>query len=139
MQMVFDSREDADKAMAELKSGKDFYVVAKETAGQDKETTDLGYVAKDLLIADMAEDVFAIRKGEIAGPAKSDLGWHIMKVTDIKAGSKADKAEARRKIVETLKKNVLTTRPTPFRPRLKTKSAAAPRWKTLPAKWALGF
>ena len=56
------------------------------------------------LIADMAEDVFAIRKGEIAGPAKSDLGWHIMKVTDIKAGSKADKAEARRKIVETLKK-----------------------------------
>ena len=32
LQMVFDSREDADKAMAELKSGKDFYVVAKETA-----------------------------------------------------------------------------------------------------------
>lgn len=104
LQMVFDSREDADKAMTELKSGKDFYAVAQETAGQDKETTDLGYVAKDLLIADMAEDVFAIRKGEIAGPAKSDLGWHIMKVTDIKAGSKADKAEARRKIVETLKK-----------------------------------
>ena len=104
LQMVFDNREDADKAMTELKSGKDFYAVAQETAGQDKETTDLGYVAKDLLIADMAEDVFAIRKGEIAGPAKSDLGWHIMKVTDIKAGSKADKAEARRKIVETLKK-----------------------------------
>lgn len=125
--------------MTELKSGKDFYAVAQETAGQDKETTDLGYVAKDLLIADMAEDVFAIRKGEIAGPAKSDLGWHIMKVTDIKAGSKADKAEARRKIVETLKKNALTTKPIPFRPKLKTKSAAAPRWKILPAKWASGF
>ena len=55
LQMVFDSREDADKAMTELKSGKDFYAVAQETAGQDKETTDLGYVAKDLLIADMAE------------------------------------------------------------------------------------
>ena len=104
LQMVFDSQEDADQAMSELKNGRDFYAVAKEKAGQDKETTDLGYVAKDLLIADMAEDVFALRKGEVAGPTKSDLGWHIMKVIDIKAGFKTDKTQARKKIVETLKK-----------------------------------
>ena len=104
LQMVFDKQEDADKAMEELKKGRDFYDVAKEVAGQDKETTDLGYVAKDLLIAEMADEVFAAQKGDVTGPAKSDLGWHIMKIVDIRAGSKADKAQARKRIIETLKK-----------------------------------
>ena len=104
LQMVFDKQEDADKAMEELKKGRDFYDVAKEVAGQDKETTDLGYVAKDLLIAEMADEVFAAQKGDLTGPAKSDLGWHIMKIADIRAGSKADKAQARKRIIETLKK-----------------------------------
>ncbi len=104
LQMAFDTKEDADKAMSQLNEGKDFYKVAQEVAGQTKEATDLGYVAKDMLIADMADDMFAAKAGDVLGPVKSDLGWHIMKLTDIKAGSKMDKAKAKAKIVETLKK-----------------------------------
>ena len=104
LQMAFDTKEDADKAMAQLNEGKDFYKVAQEVAGQTKEATDLGFVAKDMLIADMAEEMFAAKVGDVLGPVKSDLGWHIMKLTDIKAGSKMDKAKARAKIVEALKK-----------------------------------
>ena len=104
LQMAFDTKEDADKAMAQLNEGKDFYKVAQEVAGQTKEATDLGFVAKDMLIADMAEEMFAAEVGDVLGPVKSDLGWHIMKLTDVKAGSKMDKAKARAKIVEALKK-----------------------------------
>ena len=104
LQMAFDTKEDADKAMAQLNEGKDFYSVAQEVAGQTKEATDLGFVAKDMLIADMAEEMFAAEVGDVLGPVKSDLGWHIMKLTDVKAGSKMDKAKARAKIVEALKK-----------------------------------
>lgn len=104
MQMAFDTKEDADKALAQLNEGKDFYKVAQEVAGQTKEATDLGYVAKDMLIADMADDMFAAKSGDVLGPVKSDLGWHIMKLTDIKAGSKMDKAKARKKITDILKK-----------------------------------
>lgn len=104
LQMAFDTKEDADKAMAQLNEGKDFYKVAQEVAGQTKEATDLGFVAKDMLIADMAEEMFAAKVGDVLGPVKSDLGWHIMKLTDVKAGSKMDKAKARAKIVEALKK-----------------------------------
>lgn len=104
LQMAFDTKEDADKAMAQLNEGKDFYSVAQEVAGQTKEATDLGFVAKDMLIADMAEEMFAAKVGDVLGPVKSDLGWHIMKLTDVKAGSKMDKAKARAKIVEALKK-----------------------------------
>lgn len=104
LQMAFENKEDADKAMTELKGGKDFYTVAENVAQQSKALTELGYVSKDMLIADMADDVFAAKNGEIAGPVKSDMGWHIMKVTDIKSGSKMNKAEAKNKIISALRK-----------------------------------
>ena len=105
LQMVFDKQEDADRAAAEVKSGKDFYAVAKEQAKQDKETTDLGYVSQDMLIADMSEPVFNAKSGTVIGPVKSEMGWHIMKITDIKAGSKTNMSQAKNKIAETLKKD----------------------------------
>lgn len=105
LQMVFDSQEEADKANAALKEGKDFYAVAKELAKQDREATNLGFVSQDMLIADMSEAVFKAKKGAVVGPVKSEMGWHIMKVSDIKAGSKMDKKQARAKIVSILKKD----------------------------------
>lgn len=104
MQMVFATQEEADKAATELKNGKDFYQVAKEQAKQDKETTDLGYVSKDMLIADMADEVFSASKGQVAGPVKSEMGWHIMKVANIKNGSKTSVEAAKKQIVEVIKK-----------------------------------
>ena len=105
LQMAFDREETAQKASQALKQGKDFYDVAKDLAGQDKSATDLGFVSQDMLIADMAEPVFGAAKGEVVGPVKSEMGWHIMKVAGIKSGSKMDKAKAKNKIVETLRKD----------------------------------
>lgn len=105
LQMVFDKQADAEKALVQLKDGKDFYTVAKETAGQSKELTDLGYVAKDLLVAEMADEVFAAQTGTVVGPVESEMGWRIMKVADIKAGSKMPKDEARKKVIAALRKD----------------------------------
>lgn len=105
LQMVFNSQEDADKANALLKAGEDFYAVASKLAKQDKAATDLGYVSEDMLIADMSGPVFSAKNGAVLGPVKSEMGWHIMKVTDIKAGSKMNKDQAKAKIIATLKKD----------------------------------
>ncbi len=104
LQMSFDNQETSEKAAQELKSGKDFYAVAKDVAGQSKEDTQLGYASKDMLIADMADAVFELNKGEYAGPVKSEMGWHIMKVVNIKAGSKTSLSQARHQIIADLKK-----------------------------------
>lgn len=105
LQMAFDNEETAQKASQALKQGKDFYDVAKDLAGQDKSATDLGFISQDMLIADMAEPVFAAAKGDVVGPVKSELGWHIMKVADVKSGSKMDKNKAKNKIISTLRKD----------------------------------
>lgn len=104
LQMAFENQEDADKAMTKIKNGEDFYAVALEVAKQDKKATDLGFVSKEMLIADMADGVFELNKGEVAGPVKSELGWHIMKVNDIKSGQETTIAQASSQITETLQK-----------------------------------
>ena len=59
------------------------YNVAKQFAKQDKAATQLGEVSKDMLIADMSDAVFDLKAGDYTNPIKSELGWHIMKVTNI--------------------------------------------------------
>lgn len=104
LQMVFDSEKDAAAAMVKLKSGEDFYKVAQDMAKQDKESTELGWVDQDQLIADMGEKMFSLKNGEIAGPVKSELGWHIMKLTGIKNKVEMPKAEANKKIISEIQK-----------------------------------
>lgn len=104
LQMVFDNQEDADKARAALDTGADFYGVAKNIAKQDKASTELGDVSKDMLIADMSDAVFALGKGEIAGPIQSDLGWHIMKVVSITPKKETKIAGVKAKIIEAIRK-----------------------------------
>ncbi|MBR1648637.1 MAG: SurA N-terminal domain-containing protein [Alphaproteobacteria bacterium] len=102
LQMLFTDKDKAEEAKKELEDGKDFYEVALSLAEQSKEDTYMGYVAKDSLLSEFADDVFSAGKGEVVGPLESDLGEHIFKVVDIKEGSKVDDAKARKQIVEVL-------------------------------------
>lgn len=102
LQMVFSDRETAEAAKKALDNGGDFYQVAKEKANQTDEETNLDYVSEDMLIGETGAKVFAAAKNEVVGPMQSELGWHIMKVTDIKAGSKEDESKVKKQIAQTL-------------------------------------
>lgn len=104
LQMVFENKADADKAYAQLKNGADFYAVAKKEANQDKAATELGFVEKDMLIGNMGDVMFSLKKGEISEPEESEYGWHIMKVTDIRPMQKTSLEKAKAKIIEALRR-----------------------------------
>lgn len=104
LQMVFENKADADKAYAQLKNGADFYAVAKKEANQDKAATELGFVEKDMLIGNMGDVMFNLKKGEISEPEESEYGWHIMKVTDIRPMQKTSLEKAKAKIIEALRR-----------------------------------
>ncbi len=104
LQMIFEDEATAQKALDELNSGKDFYSVAEKLAKQDKATTSLGFVAKDMLTEDLADAVFEATKGKVIGPVQSDMGWRIAKVDAIKAGSKMNRLDAENKIKEAIRK-----------------------------------
>ena len=104
LQMVFDDQATADKAEAALNAGGDFFKVAQDIAKQDRATTDLGEVSQDMLSADMSEAVFDLKKGDYTLPVKSDMGWHIMKVTSITPKKETSLAAAKGKIIENIRK-----------------------------------
>ena len=107
LQMMFDDEQSANKAYFELKSGKDFYAVAKDMLSQSKEDTDFGNVSKDMLIDELKDEVFALPAGGFSKPIFSENGWHIVKVAKIVPMHKTDRQQARRDIVAKIKEDKL--------------------------------
>ena len=87
-QIIFDEESNAKKALEKISQGNDFYKVAKEIAGQNKEETSLGWNEKENMPDDVASVVFDLKKGSASRIHKTDFGWHIFRVTDIEAEQK---------------------------------------------------
>jgi len=91
---------DADKKAAEARANKlatqarapgaDFAALAKansDDAGSKDKGGDLGLMSKGGLPGPFEDAAFAMQSGEVRGPVKSDFGWHIIKVNEIRAGN----------------------------------------------------
>ncbi|HWS77058.1 MAG TPA: SurA N-terminal domain-containing protein [Thermomonas sp.] len=91
---------DADKKAAEARAGKiaaqarapgaDFAALAKansDDAGSKDKGGDLGLMSKGGLPGPFEDAAFAMQAGEVRGPVKSDFGWHVIKVNEIRAGN----------------------------------------------------
>ena len=104
LQMVFDSEETAKQANKELTSGADFFAVAKSLAQQTSQDTKLGAISKDMLLAEVADDVFSAPLNTIVGPIKSEFGWHIFKVTAVTPAEKMNRKEADKKAADAIRK-----------------------------------
>lgn len=91
---------DADKKAAEARANKlaaearapgaDFAALAKansDDAGSKGNGGDLGLMSKGGLPGPFEDAAFAMQAGEVRGPVKSDFGWHVIKVNEIRAGN----------------------------------------------------
>ena len=103
LQMVLDTKENADKAYAQLQNGADFYQTASDLANQDRDTTRLGNITADSLLPELSEDVFDAKKDEIVGPINSEFGWHILKVTQITPKKETPLSSVKNSIISTLR------------------------------------
>ncbi len=93
--MVNDQRNDQQaqariaQAKAKLEGGADFAAVAKEfsddTASKDN-GGDLNYFGRNRMVKEFEEAAFGAQPGKIVGPVKSSFGYHLIEVTDKKAG-----------------------------------------------------
>lgn len=76
--------EDAHKAIERVKGGDDFAEVAKEMSQGPSKTKggDLGYFSKGQMVEEFEVAAFALGKGEVSEPVKTQFGWHVIKVED---------------------------------------------------------
>jgi peptidyl-prolyl cis-trans isomerase D len=83
-QMLLSDEAKAKEAEDALAQGKDFLAVAKDVAGMQEANVDLGAFTRDELPAKLADPVFGLKLNEATQPIQDEVGWHILRVSEIK-------------------------------------------------------
>jgi len=103
-------RKVAKEVLAKARQGEDFATLAKKhSEGPTKSKGgDLGYFKRGQMTPPFEESAFKLKKGEISDLVRTEFGYHIIKVEDIKEAATESLEEVRDKIVETLTMSVAT-------------------------------
>jgi len=103
-------RKVAKEVLAKARQGGDFANLAKEySEGPTKSKGgDLGYFKKGQMVPPFEEVAFKLKKGEISDLVRTQFGYHIIKVEDMKEAATKSLEEVRDEIVETLTMSVAT-------------------------------
>jgi peptidyl-prolyl cis-trans isomerase D len=82
------ARKQAETVLAEARAGQDFAELAKKYS-KDSTAADggeLGFVQKKDFPGPFGDTLFGMKVGDIAGPVKSQFGYHLIKLEEIQAG-----------------------------------------------------
>ncbi len=107
------ARKKAEEIRRQLEKGADFAKLATKFS-DDKASAakggDLGYFTRGKLVPPFEQAAFSMEKGQLSQPVKTDYGYHIIKVTDIKPSDKKPLAEVRSQIEARLKREQASVR-----------------------------
>lgn len=83
--ILVESEEQAKELKKKIADGGDFAALAKEQS-KDPGTKDdggmLGYFTAGQMVPQFEQAAFALKKGEVSNPVKSQFGWHLIKLED---------------------------------------------------------
>ncbi|MBI5640106.1 MAG: peptidylprolyl isomerase [Nitrospirae bacterium] len=83
------TEEEAVKVLERLKKGEKFDEIAKKVSidkNSAKNGGDLGYFSKGQMVPEFERAVAGLKPGELSKPVKTTFGFHVIKMTDRKAG-----------------------------------------------------
>ena len=77
-----------EEAAKRLQAGEDFAVLAKELSqdpGSADNGGDLGFAGPGVYDPEFEKALYALNKGEVSAPVRSEFGWHLIKLLDVQA------------------------------------------------------
>lgn len=91
-QVVFRTEAAAAETVKQIAAGKSLADAAKAVDPTLKPVS-LGWVERKDVLPELAEPIFALKKGETSKPLKSGLGWHVVRVKNAEIGRQRPLAE----------------------------------------------
>ncbi|HEX6175401.1 MAG TPA: SurA N-terminal domain-containing protein [Candidatus Binatia bacterium] len=87
----------ANRIVAEARGGKNFAELARKESGDPsaEKGGEIGWLNQGQLPEALDQQIFALAKGEISEPIETPLGFHIVKIEDVKEARTQSLAEAR--------------------------------------------
>jgi peptidyl-prolyl cis-trans isomerase D len=79
----------AEEALAKVKAGGDFAALARQYSQDPASATrggDLDWATRGMFVGPFEDALFAMSKGEVRGPIKTQFGYHILRLDDIEGG-----------------------------------------------------
>ena len=108
--ILVDTEDEANALYLALTSGADFAAVAAEKSKDDASAQnggDMGWLERGLTPAVLADALFVNRKG-IIKPVKSEAGWHVFDVVDIRKERQMTWDEAKEEAFQRLQRQYMT-------------------------------
>jgi peptidyl-prolyl cis-trans isomerase D len=103
----------AQQVLAQARAGKDFGELAKQYSqdpGSAHNGGDLGWAERSSFVKPFADALFGMSVGEIKGPVKTEFGYHVIRLDEIKAGTTKSFEEARPELEAQLRRDRATNR-----------------------------
>lgn len=78
------SEDKAKELLQKIISGESFEKLAQENSlcPSRKKGGDLGWFGRGQMVREFENTAFALKKGQISYPIKTQFGWHLIKVID---------------------------------------------------------
>jgi len=95
-----------DELKARIDKGEDFATLAKEFSkdpGSAGKGGDLGYAGPGVYDPAFEQALYALKKGEVSSPIRSEFGWHLIKLVDVRAPEIPSFDSLKEKLVRDLK------------------------------------
>ncbi len=90
----------------ELQGGAEFGALAEkysQDVGSANAGGDLGYATEGVFVPEFEEVLFSLKPGEVSEPVKTDFGYHLIKLNDIRAREMPSFEEMKDQLTATLK------------------------------------
>jgi len=88
----------AEEIAAQARAGEDFGELAQKYSqdpGSAEQGGDLGWATRGMFVGPFEEALFAMSPGEVAGPIKTQFGYHVIKLEEIDTGAVRPFADVR--------------------------------------------
>jgi len=107
------TEEEANKLKTDLAGGADFAELAKANStdtGSGANGGDLGWFGLGMMVKPFEEAVVAAKVGEVAGPVKTDFGFHLILVKETRVAEKPTLDQLRDELASEVENKAITAK-----------------------------